>query len=121
MKWYEGSGLECMSGMQLDAISELYHENSKIHAGATAVHMSAEAMQIRSEGFKVYPGAKTIALCKESELSGTSVEAAIVNRRSRRTYSGTPISVAQLSTLLYLSCGEISPGRHRCAPSAGAL
>lgn len=51
-----------------------------------------------------------------------SVEEAIARRRSVREYSNKPISLAQLSQLLWAAQGITEPSRElRAAPSAGAL
>jgi SagB-type dehydrogenase family enzyme len=53
--------------------------------------------------------------------SGTSVEQAILKRRSIRTYSEEPLTIADLSQLLWAAQGITSPEGFRTAPSAGAL
>ncbi|MDN7025178.1 SagB/ThcOx family dehydrogenase [Methanoculleus sp. FWC-SCC1] len=53
--------------------------------------------------------------------SNTSIEEAIAARRSVREYTGEPITIAELSQLLWAAQGITSPEGHRSAPSAGAL
>jgi SagB-type dehydrogenase family enzyme len=50
-----------------------------------------------------------------------SVETALANRRSHRSYQDKPISAGQLSQLLWSAYGITSPRGLRTAPSAGAL
>ena len=54
-------------------------------------------------------------------MGGLITEKAIANRRSERSFSGKGISVAELSHILYYTCG-ITDKRNglRAAPSAGA-
>lgn len=56
-------------------------------------------------------------------LTGTmSVEEAIAKRRTVRTFSAAPLTLAELSQLLWAAQGITDPdGQHRAAPSAGAL
>ena len=75
---------------------------------------------------KSYPGSKKVALPKP-EYQGTTVEQAIESRRSVRNYSKRPVSMAQLSQLLFAAQGITgrmygpAGGGLRSAPSAGAL
>lgn len=58
----------------------------------------------------------------EPRLKGEmSVEEAIQRRRSRRSFADTPLTMEQLSQLLWCAQGVTDPaGRKRAAPSAGA-
>lgn len=49
-----------------------------------------------------------------------SVEEAIVSRRSVRRYKADPLSLSQLSQLLWSAQGTTAGGRFRAIPSAGA-
>lgn len=72
---------------------------------------------------KSYPGSKKVALPKP-EYQGTTVEQAIKSRRSVRNYSKRPVSMAQLSQLLFAAqgiTGKMYAQPLRSAPSAGAL
>lgn len=53
--------------------------------------------------------------------SNTSVEAALVQRRSVRAYSGENLTIEELSQLLWAAQGITEPWGGRTAPSAGAL
>jgi SagB-type dehydrogenase family enzyme len=60
----------------------------------------------------------------EAEYRGMPLEEAIRKRRSVRTYSGTPMAIAELSSLLFSAqgiTGERYGTKLRAAPSAGAL
>lgn len=50
-----------------------------------------------------------------------SIEAALQGRISRRNYGSQPLSMAQLSQLLWAAQGITRPSGERTAPSAGAL
>ena len=51
----------------------------------------------------------------------TSLERALLERRSVRNYTGEPLKLAEVSQLLWATQGITSPSRGRTAPSAGAL
>jgi SagB-type dehydrogenase family enzyme len=73
--------------------------------------------------YKRYPGAKVIKLPKPA-YSGMTVEEAIKKRRSVRNYSSKPLSLAQLSQLLFSAQGVTGKSYGaplRTVPSAGAL
>jgi SagB-type dehydrogenase family enzyme len=98
----------------------LYHRWSKPGYAQTMGTLSNWGQ--RPEQYKTYPGAKRIALPDPHPYRGLSLEEAIEARRSRRTYSGQPLSLAELSRLLYAAQGITQrQGELRAAPSAGAL
>lgn len=80
------------------------------------------------EPYKAYPGAPAVLLPPvplDARLDqGLATPRAIVTRRSTRAYAATPMSLDELSRLLFLT-GGISWGLHgnarRAAPSSGAL
>ncbi len=80
------------------------------------------------ELYKTYPGAQTIALPTPpsgSDLdTGLPTGRAIAIRRSTRAYAPAPMTLDELSRLLFLT-GGITAGLHgnarRAAPSSGAL
>ena len=51
----------------------------------------------------------------------TSVEKALLKRRSVRDYTGEPLQVSEISQLLWAAQGITAQGFFRTAPSAGAL
>lgn len=75
--------------------------------------------------FKSYPGRRKISLPKPMAESGADVFRVIASRRSRRRYSRSPITLAELSTILYYTVGVTGRawwgGPKRVYPSAGAL
>ena len=67
------------------------------------------------------PG-KTIIALPAPELNGsTSVEQALLERRSVREYRNEPLSLPEIGQLLWAAQGITSPSGKRTAPSAGAL
>jgi SagB-type dehydrogenase family enzyme len=62
-----------------------------------------------------------ITLPPPNQTSDTSLEQALVGRRSVRTYRSDPLSLAEVSQLLWATQGITSPDGKRTAPSAGAL
>ncbi len=53
--------------------------------------------------------------------STTSIEKALMNRRSIRDYRDEPLTLAEVSQLLWAAQGITDPEGYRTAPSAGAL
>jgi SagB-type dehydrogenase family enzyme len=73
--------------------------------------------------YKNYPDAKKLQL-PQPEYQGLTVEQAVKQRRSRRNYSDQPLTMAQLSQLLFAAHGvtdKASAPPRRAVPSAGAL
>ena len=72
---------------------------------------------------KTYPKAKVVKLPAPS-LGGKTVEEAIKARRSERTWGGSPLTMDELSQILFAAqgvSGESCGQPLRTAPSAGAL
>jgi SagB-type dehydrogenase family enzyme len=67
------------------------------------------------------PQSETIRLPQPAHKSATSVEQALSERRSIREYKEEPVSLADVSQLLWAAQGVTSPEGLRTAPSAGAL
>jgi len=63
----------------------------------------------------------TIRLPDPARKSDTSVEAAMLARRSVRSYQDNPLTIGEMSQLLWSAQGITSPRGLRTAPSAGAL
>jgi SagB-type dehydrogenase family enzyme len=98
----------------------LYHRWSKPGYSQAMGTLSDWGQQ--PEQYKTYPGAKRVALPAPRPYRGLSLEEAVDARRSRRTYSGRPLSLADLSRLLHAAQGITQrQGELRAAPSAGAL
>ncbi len=62
-----------------------------------------------------------ISLPEPEHDSDTSLEQALLNRRSVRSFSGEAITLQQLSQLLWAGQGITDPSGKRTAPSAGGL
>ncbi|MCS7221365.1 MAG: SagB family peptide dehydrogenase [Anaerolineae bacterium] len=74
--------------------------------------------------YKEYTWAERIPLPLPNDFRGLSTEEAIQRRRSVRDYSGQPMTLMELSRLLYYTSGinaERWGYKLRAAPSAGAL
>jgi SagB-type dehydrogenase family enzyme len=86
-------------------------------------HAGLSFGQEPNNNYQTYRGANMIKLPKP-DYQGMPVEEAIKKRRSIRSYSKTPLTLAQLSQLLFSAQGITgsSYGHDlRAAPSAGAL
>lgn len=71
--------------------------------------------------YKTYPDAKRISLPK-ANYRGVALEDAIIKRRSVREYANEPLSLKQVSQLLFAAQGiTAEDGPYRAAPSGGAL
>lgn len=66
-------------------------------------------------------GSETIKLSEPRYVSNTSVEEALSRRRSIRSYEDGPLTLRDLSQLLWAAQGVTDPRGFRTAPSAGAL
>ena len=64
---------------------------------------------------------ETIALPVPQHKGQTSVEEALSKRRSVRDYKDEPLTLAEVSQLLWAAQGITNPAGFRTAPSAGAL
>ena len=74
----------------------------------------------QNEAENMEPGDR-LKLPEPRYTSNTSVEAALAQRRSVRTYSGENLTLEELSQLLWAAQGVTTPWGGRTAPSAGAL
>lgn len=106
---------------QLDSLSELFHENTKILPRAKSFVISAEALLVMFQGFKSYDQAEIIELNRPDPNMTMPVGEAIHRRRSVREYSGKPLSLREINELLSCASGQAGDGLRRPSPSAGAL
>jgi len=65
--------------------------------------------------------AEVIDLPEPQYDSEVSLEQSLLERRSVRDYSGQPLTLDEISQLLWAAQGLTDPGGYRTAPSAGAL
>ncbi len=71
--------------------------------------------------FKIYPNAPRIDLPKELQIPKVTLAEVIAARRSQRHFRNEPLTLKELTFLLWASQGITSPQGYRTAPSAGAL
>lgn len=74
--------------------------------------------------FKTYPAAKTVALPTDWPQPDANLLQVLQHRRSNRKYSGTPLTLREISLLLWAMQGITGRAGNwllRTAPSAGAL
>jgi SagB-type dehydrogenase family enzyme len=64
---------------------------------------------------------ETVKLPEPVQNSNTSIEEALLKRRSIRSYQDSPLTLAEVSQLLWAAQGITNPRGFRTAPSAGAL
>jgi len=123
-------------------IAELYHENTKLHryailqtALSTDVFMKQPPIiEAATRAFKEYLHCPRVTLPQEDMTLSARLSEVIRARRSVRHFDNQPITLAELSKLLYYSNGitasydfiELVSGRQmtqhlRAAPSGGAL
>ena len=96
----------------------VYHEWSKpgvLDALGTVANWGERPPQ-----YKTYPEAETVVLPEPNLDGGLPTEDAITARSSTRAYSGSPLTLDELSRVLFLTAGMTRPGR-RSYPSSGAL
>ncbi|MDY6864639.1 MAG: SagB/ThcOx family dehydrogenase [Halobacteriota archaeon] len=79
---------------------------------------------IKPETYKEYPDCETISMPVPKPSAKRSLDEVLLNRKSIRRFSSEPISLEELSYILWASTGLTREGRgiqFRTAPSAGAL
>jgi SagB-type dehydrogenase family enzyme len=103
-------------------VGVVYHEWSK--PGIVDALGSVANWGQFPELYKTYPGAARVALPEPRMAAGAPTAQAIAARRSTRSYSPEPMTLAELSQVVFLMTG-ISADRwgnaRRTAPSSGAL
>ena len=92
-------------------------------AMAMAVNSAVWQAQGEAMGMNTAPGSAPgiVQLPQPRFDSGTSVERALLGRRSVRDYRNEPLTLADIGQLLWAAQGVTAPGGFRTAPSAGAL
>lgn len=122
--------------LALESPSELFHEASKLREsdGVTAktvwcVNTSPQIKEVISNPATSHPGFPTLALPMDHTRPNRPLHEVLLGRRSARKFSGEPLSLLDLSAILYYGAGVtesvvdsygITWG-FRCAPSGGAL
>ncbi|HEY0737392.1 MAG TPA: SagB/ThcOx family dehydrogenase [Herpetosiphonaceae bacterium] len=100
----------------------VYHQWSK--PGVIEVLGSVASWGQQPSLYKTYPNLPAIVLPEPKLAAGLPTEEAILRRRSTRAYSGTAMTLPELSRLLFCM-GGVSSDRWghglRTAPSSGAL
>ncbi|MEB3860567.1 MAG: SagB/ThcOx family dehydrogenase [Desulfurococcales archaeon] len=102
----------------------IYHSLSQLSRDYYGGRLRYKLPRGYSEYFKKYES-REIALPRPAGNSGVDALQAILNRRSRREYTREPVSLGELSTILFYSVGVTGRawwgGPKRSYPSAGAL
>ncbi|MCE4599354.1 MAG: SagB/ThcOx family dehydrogenase [Desulfurococcales archaeon] len=103
-------------------VSRIYHRVSLLEHDYYAGNLKVKGYH---GYYKEYRGAKLFNLPPPKRKSGKDVLEALRNRRSRRSYSEKPLTLEDLSTILYYTLGVTGRawwgGPKRAYPSAGAL
>jgi len=101
---------------------EIFHQKTKLREFPPETEMKDWPENWKKISFKGYSRLKEVRL-PEPSLPKVTLEKALLGRKSARDYHG-PISIRQLSSLLYFSCGlqrNINKYKlNRFYPSAGA-
>lgn len=98
----------------LNAIFLLILAMSGLLAGCALIHGDRSAVT-------PVPISMSISLPEPSYDSNTSIEEAVHDRRSVREFKDAPLTLTEVSQLLWAAQGITGPGGLRTAPSAGAL
>lgn len=121
---------------ELFSPAEVYHENSKLGPGCEelfqrigAVNESPHIRGIISRPFRTYPGCVHVDLPQTQAVLRDTLPDLLRSRRSCHDFAGTPISRAQLGSMLALGDGIVAVQRGpdpaefqlRTAPSGGGL
>ncbi|MFP4668595.1 MAG: SagB/ThcOx family dehydrogenase [Desulfosalsimonas sp.] len=93
----------------------------KIAALVIAGLIAASASGEKGAGAMEVSEGETINLPEPKLDSSTSLEQALLKRRSQRSYAEAPLSLEEISQLLWAAQGKTDRQGFRTAPSAGAL
>lgn len=96
-----------------NSISEIYHENSKLNRvnGVVfgrrfdAIRNNPYLQKAMSKAYKTYPNHESVILERTFEDSKRTFEEIIGSRRTTRAFSGEPLTLMELSKILYYSYG----------------
>jgi len=98
-----------------------YRQLGPILALTLMMASSAIACGSRDEGVATEEPEARVQLSPPRHQGETSVEEALLSRRSVREYTGEPLTLAEVSQLLWAAQGTTDRRGFRTAPSAGAL
>lgn len=93
-------------------------------AGQSDDRLTGEVLEKKTASPAAYPTAKariytsTVALPKPITDGKFSLEKAIATRRTRREFSNTPVTLAEISQMAWSGQGQTDPSGKRTAPSA---
>ena len=108
--------------MRMPGVGDEFHSSTKYERGKLPGHRLD--WSTKPSVYKKYPEAKKIDLPPPVVQGGTGLWEVIRSRRSVRAYTRDPMSLANLSQLLWATQGitaTMGDNRLRAAPSAGAL
>lgn len=97
------------------SLSEIYHENTKLGRKTGRAYLGAienflrpkEVRELLTRAYKTYTLMDRVGL--SSVDAENALEEAIVQRRSQRVFAAEPVTLDELSRLLYLSYGKTDP------------
>jgi len=102
-------------------VGDSFHQQTKYSRRRLG---EAPDWSIQPDLYKTYPDAVDVALRRPTSLANTTFDETLKMRKSIRRFSATPLSLEQLSYLLWASTGiqrKEQGFAFRTAPSAGAL
>ncbi|MDP1854394.1 MAG: SagB/ThcOx family dehydrogenase [Candidatus Omnitrophota bacterium] len=105
-------------------VGERFHHDTELKRGEAINEWSSlfKGQKLSPIEYKTYPDTQKIKL-PDSEFIGMPVEEAIEKRRSARVFSGEPLTLPELSRLLYSAAGitaRYGDFQLRAVPSHGA-
>jgi SagB-type dehydrogenase family enzyme len=112
---------------QQDALS--FHQNTRLGPFKRRVPkvMTTQDFAVAGQHFKTYPGTSRLELPRNFDLDNQSLADTLQKRRSIRAYNKGPLSLNELSQLLFAAngiTGQANDGKpflYRTAPSGGSL
>jgi len=98
-----------------------YYNNTRFYLIVFIIFVIIVFPTGRCESMSTKKSSEIIKLPAPCYDGNTSVEMALLKRRSIRSYSNEPLSLAEISQLLWAAQGITDSRGYRTAPSAGAL
>ena len=127
LKKITGNGI-LMPLQAKSSLSEVFHENTKLtplsgreySRHIARMTASPQAKRLMAVPYKVYSLFDQVEM--EQPEPRTALEESILARKSQRAYTGEPVSLEELSRLLFFTYGRTGPKRNlRPVASGGAL